>query len=93
VVAKRGAYVSAFRPTKINAVTQAHQYDAYKIHRTTCTVTAEGALELTKSSEVESIMVASDWALYRDKVMGPVGGYLGKGFTKYAFKVCKAHNF
>jgi hypothetical protein len=74
VVAKRGAYISAFHPAKINRMGQVHQYDAYKFHQTTCAVTSEGVLELTKSTKVKSVMVACDWAIYHNKVMGPVGG-------------------
>jgi hypothetical protein len=87
---KRTAYVSAFRPTKVQTRSREHQYDTYKFLRTTCTVTASGQAELAKSVEIELIMVASDWSLYRDKTMGAHGGFLGKGFTKYAFKVSKS---
>lgn len=46
----------------------------------------DGNSSIVKGTAFETIQVAKDWQKHR-KMSIPVGGYLGKGFTKYAFQV------
>jgi len=40
-----------------------------------------------ESKHLESILVARDWQLHRRSSV-PFGGYIAKGFSKFAFRVC-----
>ncbi|KIJ46756.1 hypothetical protein M422DRAFT_249481 [Sphaerobolus stellatus SS14] len=61
-------------------------YDSYNFRRTRCIVTPDGEVLLQCSDLKEVVVVHKNWADYRNKRLGPVGGYLGKGSRKWAFK-------
>ncbi|KIJ30563.1 hypothetical protein M422DRAFT_70982 [Sphaerobolus stellatus SS14] len=61
-------------------------YDLHAFHRMSCIVTPDGEILLTASDVKELVAVHKDWAANFDKMIGPVGGYLGKGLRKWAFK-------
>ena len=46
----------------------------------------DGNASVVNNTAFETIQVAKDWQQHR-KMSFPVGGYLGKGLTKYAFQV------
>ncbi|KIJ37129.1 hypothetical protein M422DRAFT_69518 [Sphaerobolus stellatus SS14] len=61
-------------------------YDLHAFHRMSCIVTPDGEILLTASDVKELVAVHKDWAANFDKMIGPVGGYLGKGLRNWAFK-------
>ena len=62
------------------------QYDSYVFKRTSFAVNKNGAGKRMYSKNAETILVAWDWQLHH-KVTVPHGGYIVKGFSKYAFQV------
>ncbi|KIJ98777.1 hypothetical protein K443DRAFT_103331 [Laccaria amethystina LaAM-08-1] len=58
-------------------------YDEYEFERTTFTTDTDGNLSEHVSLETETIKIARDWRRHiGDK---PAGGYIAKGFMKFAF--------
>ncbi|KIJ30747.1 hypothetical protein M422DRAFT_267688 [Sphaerobolus stellatus SS14] len=61
-------------------------YDTYNFRRTQCIVTPDGEILLAHSQAKEVLVIHKGWTDFRTKGLGPMGGYLGKGTRKWAFK-------
>jgi hypothetical protein len=63
------------------------QYESHPFKKTTFKINEVGEATRVNSNEVETILVAQDWQLHR-KGSVPRDGYIAKGYSKYAFRVC-----
>ncbi|KIJ31660.1 hypothetical protein M422DRAFT_266561 [Sphaerobolus stellatus SS14] len=61
-------------------------YDTYNFRRTQCIVTPDGEILLAHSQAKEVLVIHKGWTDFHTKGLGPMGGYLGKGTRKWAFK-------
>ena len=87
-------YQSAFRAPQFRsefASAVPLTFDSHTFIRTFCMVNLQGEITLVKKSEPETMLVANGWQKFARQVDVPVGvltgGYLSKGFSKYAFQV------
>ena len=87
-------YQSAFRAPQfhsefVSAVPLT--FDSHTFIQTFCMVNLQGEITLVKKSEPETMLVANGWQKFAQQVDVLVGvstgGYLSKGFSKYAFQV------
>ena len=74
-----------FRPQNMSASREL-LYDNYQFKRTTFKIYEDGDTVKVPAESVETILIAKDWQRYtcNDR---PHGGYISKGFSKYAFCV------
>ena len=61
-------------------------YDSYQFKKTTFKVYEDGDTVRMPGEVVETILVAKDWQRYKDGGSAR-GGYISKGWSKYAFRV------
>ena len=87
-------YQSAFRAPQFRsefASAVPLTFDSHMFIRTFCVVDLQGEITLVKKSEPETMLVVNGWQKFARQVDVPVGvltgGYLSKGFSKYAFQV------
>lgn len=82
----------SFHPSVTQSATQPSvQYDSFSFQRTTINIDEHGKAKIIRGDAQETILVACDW----QKEIGggeSRAGYLGYGFSKYAFKVPKNFN-
>jgi hypothetical protein len=84
-------YQSAFKAPQYRSAfssAAALTFDSYTFKKTFCTVNAEGEILLVEKAEPESILVVKGWQKFKHASV-PTEGYLSKGFSKYAFQVCR----
>jgi len=80
-------YQSAYRPQLLRNSSPPLQYESHPFKKTTFKINEVGEATRVNSNEVETILVAQDWQLHR-KGSVPRDGYIAKGYSKYAFRVC-----
>jgi hypothetical protein len=61
-------------------------FDSHTFKRTFCTVDERGEITLVEKSDSETILIAQGWMKFINGTT-PSGGYLSKGYSKYAFRV------
>ncbi|KIJ33864.1 hypothetical protein M422DRAFT_264156 [Sphaerobolus stellatus SS14] len=66
-------------------------YDLHVFQKKTCIITPDGEVLLHSSDIKEVLVVHKDWLEDCEKMQGPVGGCLGKGLQKWAFKRYVGH--
>ena len=63
------------------------KYDMYSFIQKFCIATPDGEIHIQSSNVVNTVTVHKDWFSFCNTRQGAMGGYLGKGTRKYAFKV------
>ncbi|KAJ3886977.1 kinase-like domain-containing protein, partial [Lentinula edodes] len=64
---------------------QVIEYETHSFKKTICRLSQDGNTTLEQLSELETIEIAKNWLSY-SKQGFPGGGYLGKGYYKYAIR-------
>ncbi|KAH7904484.1 hypothetical protein BJ138DRAFT_1106788 [Hygrophoropsis aurantiaca] len=77
-------YQSEFRSNRRSSAVSI-EYEQHLFRRSTCSVDTYGEIQWDHDDKDEEIMVAKGWQKY-SKGSQPRGGYLAKGWSKFAFR-------
>ncbi|KAH7869317.1 kinase-like domain-containing protein [Lentinula edodes] len=81
----RSRYQSRWSKNASATPLQVIEYETHSFKKTICRLSQDGNTTLEQLSELETIEIAKNWLSY-SKQGFPGGGYLGKGYYKYAIR-------
>jgi hypothetical protein len=83
-------YASSFRTPSATSDFQSAiplTFDSFEFKRTYCIVGDSGDVTAVQHPNLETVLIGNNWQQHV-KNGKPAGAYIGKGYSKYAFRVC-----